>query len=126
MRPVLHTDLITAASALLTVPRGQRWRAARDLVMQADAADRYRQRTGKAHADWGNGTLMAAALARGVAPERRPDDPDYAEALILVLEALRIWRLRKRLRREGRLAPLPFSAPETMLGGEAAGESRPA
>jgi len=64
MRPVLHTDLITAASALLTVPRGQRWRAARDLVMQADAADRYRQRTGKAHADWGNGTLMAAALAR--------------------------------------------------------------
>jgi len=43
-----------------------------------------------------------------------------------VPEALRIWRLRKRLRRAGRLAPLPFSAPETMPGGDAAGESRPA
>ncbi|APZ55064.1 hypothetical protein [Salipiger abyssi] len=92
MRPVLHGDLICAACALLSVPQGQRWRAARDLVARADAADRYRRRIGRAHAEWGNGTLMSAALSQAIAPERRLDDPDYADCLILVLEALRCHR----------------------------------
>ncbi|MCR8546575.1 hypothetical protein M4578_01945 [Salipiger sp. P9] len=105
MRPVLHGDLICAACALLAVPRGQRWRFARDLVARADAADRYRRHLGRAHPDWGNGTLMAAALAHVLAPERRLDDPDYAECLILVLEALRVWRAGR-----GRL-------PDTARGG---------
>lgn len=95
MRPVLHGDVVAAARALLCVPLGQRWRAARDLVAQADAADRYRRHFGRAHPDWGNGTLMAAALARTTAPERRLDDPEYGECLILALEAARQWRARR-------------------------------
>ncbi|KAA8614017.1 DUF7742 family protein [Salipiger aestuarii] len=95
MRPVLHGDLVAGARALLCVPRGLRWRAARDLVAQADAADRYRRRLCRIHPDWGNGTLMAAALGRPHAPERRLDDPDYADCLILVLEAVRHWRQRR-------------------------------
>ena len=62
MRPVLHGDVICAACALLAVPRGTRWRQAREMVAQADAADRYRRHFGRAHPNWGNGTLMAAAL----------------------------------------------------------------
>ena len=95
MRPVLHGDVICAACALLAVPRGGRWRLAREMVAQAKAADRYRRHFGRAHPSWGNGTLMAAALSRPVAPERRLDDPDYADCLILALEAV---RLRHRAR----------------------------
>ncbi|MDJ0821451.1 MAG: hypothetical protein QNJ09_06525 [Paracoccaceae bacterium] len=82
-------DLTLAARYLLTVPLGARWRAARDLMARADAADRYRRRFGRAHPDWGNGTLRAAAAKRDLPPEPRVDDPVYCDCLILVLEALR-------------------------------------
>ncbi|MFW2543535.1 hypothetical protein ACN2XU_12890 [Primorskyibacter sp. 2E107] len=66
---------------------------ARRLVAQAEAADRYRKRMGKAHPFWGNGTLMAAALGRGQIPkERRLDDPEYADCFVCVLDALRMRR----------------------------------
>ncbi|WGW02523.1 DUF7742 family protein [Tropicibacter oceani] len=89
MRPVLPGDVSAAARALLAVPASARGGLARRLVLQADAADRYRRRLGKAHPFWGNGTLMAAALGRGAArDEPRLDDPDYAECFIAVLNAL--------------------------------------
>ncbi|MDO6586059.1 hypothetical protein Q4543_11045 [Salipiger sp. 1_MG-2023] len=108
MRPVLHGDLVAAARALLCVPREQRWRVARDLVAQADVADRYRRRLGRVHPGWGNGTLMAAALGRPCAPERRLDDPDYTDCLILALEAVRYWRERRWSR--GNAQPSPREA----------------
>ncbi len=92
MRPVLHGDIVAGARALLCVPRGHRWRAARDLVAQADAADRYCRRLGRVHPGWGNGTLMAAALGRPHAPERRADDGEYADCLMLMLDAVRLRR----------------------------------
>ncbi len=93
MRPVLHGDLTVAARRLLTVPLGTRWRTARKLIAQADAADRYRRRFGRAHAKWGNGTLRAAAAAdASLPPEPRLNNADYADCLALVLEALRVWR----------------------------------
>ncbi|EPX81952.1 hypothetical protein [Salipiger mucosus] len=89
MKRVFHGDLTCAARALIVAPPGRRWRLARDLVARADAADRYLARTGRAHPDWGNGTLMAAALAQRVGNDRPLDDPDYADCMVLVLEALR-------------------------------------
>ncbi|WP_425101189.1 hypothetical protein [Tropicibacter sp. S64] len=90
MRPVLHGDVSAAARVLLMVPACAREALARRLVTQAEAADRYRKRLGKAHPFWGNGTLMAAALGWGrLPPERRLDDPDFAECFVAVLEALR-------------------------------------
>lgn len=89
MRPVLTGDVSAAARALLSVPQAARAALAERLVAQAEAADRYRKRLGKAHPFWGNGTLMAAALGRGsLPPERRMDDRDYAECFVLVLETL--------------------------------------
>ena len=89
MRPVLHADVICAARVLLCLPSGRRWQAAQELVARAEAADRYRRRLGRTHPGWGNGTLMAAAMARPMAPGHRPDHPDYADCLMLVLDALR-------------------------------------
>ncbi|MCT4555807.1 MAG: hypothetical protein N4A53_14055 [Pelagimonas sp.] len=89
MRPVLHGDVTAAARALLSVPASARAALARRLVAQAEAADAYRQERGRAHPFWGTGSLMSAALARRPAPERRMDDPDFADCFIAVLDALR-------------------------------------
>ena len=81
-----------SARVLLCLPSGRRWQAAQELVARAEAADRYRRRLGRTHPGWGNGTLMAAAMARPMAPGHRPDHPDYADCLMLVLDALRRHR----------------------------------
>ncbi len=88
MRPVLPGDLVAAGRALLAAPPGERAGLARRLLRDADAADRFRKRLGRAHPEWGNGTLMAAALARPVAPEPRLDAPDYLRCQIEMLSAL--------------------------------------
>lgn len=88
MRPVLPGDISAAARALLPVPSGARARLANLLVKEALAADRYRKRFRKAHAQWGNGTLMSAAMMRPLAREPRLDDRDYLECQFLVFEAL--------------------------------------
>ena len=90
MRPVLPGDLSAAARALLTVPSCARPSLAHSLLEQAEAADRYRRREGRAHPLWGNGSLQSAALARRVSPEPCLDDPEYLDCQIAVLEALRL------------------------------------
>ena len=85
MRPVLHTDVIAAAGALVPLPPQARDSAARRLVAQADAADRYRKRMGRAHGLWGNGTLLAAA---GRGTPRPVTDPDMLDAMRAIIEAL--------------------------------------
>ncbi|MBS0124254.1 hypothetical protein [Thetidibacter halocola] len=86
MRPVLHGDVIAAARAILPLPPLAREAAARRLVAQAEAADRYRKRMGRVHRDWGNGTLMGAA-GPGVAAVRL-GDPEMLDAMRAVIDAL--------------------------------------
>ncbi|MCD1624481.1 MAG: DUF7742 family protein [Paracoccaceae bacterium] len=88
MQRVMHGDLTALARHLLTVPPAQRWAACRSLITQADAADRYRKRFGRAHPHWGNGTLMAAARRAPLPTEPPLNDPAYASCLILALTAL--------------------------------------
>lgn len=88
MRPVLHGDVVAAARALLPLPEAERPAAMARLLAEADAADRYRRRMGRVHRLWGNGSLMAAAMARPLPPEPFLADPDYLRCLIVVLEAL--------------------------------------
>lgn len=101
MRPVLPGDVSAAARALLAVPPAERLDLARRLLLEADAADRYRRRFRRAHALWGNGTLRAAALARRLAPEPCGDDPDHLECQFLLIEAL----LARALARPDAAAP---------------------
>lgn len=94
MRPVLPGDVSAAARALLAVTPGARAALAERMVTEADAADSYRRRFHRAHPDWGNGTLRAAALARPVRAEPRFDDSDHLDCQFLVIEALLARGLR--------------------------------
>lgn len=96
MRPVLPGDLSAAARALLPVPPAERRKLAARLLYEANAADCYRKRFGKAHARWGNGTLMAAAMMRPLGREPRLDDQDYLECQCVVFEALSAHKAWKR------------------------------
>ena len=88
MRPVLHSDVTTAARALLAVPGSAREGLCARLLREADWADRFTRRLGKPHPFWGNGTLLAAARGHTLMPERSFDDRDYCSAFEMVLAQL--------------------------------------
>jgi hypothetical protein len=88
MRPVLQMDVTSAARALLDVAPDARPACIRRLIDRADAADRYRRRTRRAHPLWGNGTLMAAAMARSLPRQPRSDDPEFLDCQFTVVAAL--------------------------------------
>lgn len=102
MRPILPADLDLAARVLLNLPKVERRAVIARLIGQADIADRYRKRLGRAHPLYGSGSLMAAALRhRHDAPARHCDD-DYCACLAEVLDALAVYRARIPQARTGR------------------------
>ncbi|TYB82874.1 hypothetical protein [Maritimibacter fusiformis] len=88
MRRVMHGDVVAAGCALLAVPEAGRARLLSRMLAEAEAADRHRRATGRAHPVWGTGSLMSAALARDRVAEPFLDDRAYAECLALVFEVL--------------------------------------
>lgn len=88
MRTILSQDIGAAARALMPVPPEKRRAMIRQLLQEADEADQYRRRSGRAHPSFGDGTLIAAALAHPVAPEPPCEDADFQACLVLVLTAL--------------------------------------
>lgn len=98
MRTITHGDVAAAARALAPLSPATRRGAAWALLERAHAADLFRKRFGRAHPLWGNGSLMAAALARGCA-EREPllADPAYLEAMATVIVAVLDWRHSRRV-----------------------------
>lgn len=87
MRPVTLGDLAAAARVLLAQPEALRPAAMAALIARTEAADQLRRAEGRHHPLYGNGTLMAAALAHRVA-EAPPGTPDYLACLALAAEAL--------------------------------------
>ena len=96
MRPVLPGDLDCAVAVVMAQPPETRADVAAKLLAQADLADRYRKRLGRAHPIYGTGSLMSAALGWPVGPRRRVYDASYCAALIVVLTALQQWRAREQ------------------------------
>ena len=96
MRPVLTSDLDACARALMNIDAATREAAIRFIIQEADLADRYRTRTGRAVRSTGNGTLEAAARGYGLAPRPNGATPDYCACLHLTLSALDQWRNRPR------------------------------
>jgi hypothetical protein len=94
MRHLAPSDLTAAARALLPLAPPERPRAMARMIAEAEAADRYRKRAGRAHALWGNGTLEAAARGREIAPQPSLSDTDYLSCLAEVLDALVAHRRR--------------------------------
>lgn len=88
MRPVLHGDATAAARALLAVPPTERCEVLHRMFAEADRAEAFRSRTGRAHPTLGAGSLMAVAMTRPRAPEPVLNDPDYAACLALLFTAL--------------------------------------
>lgn len=95
MRPILHGDVVAAARLLMGIAPRDRPGVIVALLTRADAADRYRKRTGRVHPFWGNGSLLAAASVRGLRPEPFLDDPDYCQCFVEVFEALVRWRAER-------------------------------
>ncbi len=85
---MLHGDVTAAARVLRGVPEGAREEVLERLIRSATWAAAYRQRHGRQHPCWGDGTLMAAALARDPGPEPGLGDPDYCRCLAQVLVRL--------------------------------------
>lgn len=82
MRRCLPGDLFEAAALLAasTDPSA----LIKSLLDQADAAHRYAKRFGRAHPQWGNGSLMARALAE-TGPRHNPlHSARFLSALALV------------------------------------------
>lgn len=88
MRPVLHGDAVAAARALLPVSAPLRPELIKSLILRADLADSYRARSGRSHADWGDGSLESAASRGPMAAEPYLDELGYCKCLILVFEAI--------------------------------------
>lgn len=110
MRPVLHGDVMAAARVLLRVPCDRRQAVMWQMLEQASIADLYYKRLGRGHPEWGNGSLMAVAFTRDMAPEPFLDDPDYCSSFIVVFEALTQWRSeRALLNRPRKIRRLPMS-----------------
>ena len=86
MRRVLIGDLLAAAAVIRSQPNPAA--ACQTLIGQADAAHRYAKRFGRPHPRWGNGSLMARALAAPVSGAVNLSDPDLLAALSWLCAAL--------------------------------------
>jgi len=87
MRPVLDGDLIAMARVVMTWPAAQRRARLREAITQVEAADAYRAREGRAHPNWGNGSLMSWALCQPMGL-RDAGNSDYLRALAEVCSTL--------------------------------------
>ncbi|WP_417807588.1 hypothetical protein [Thioclava sp.] len=87
MRPVLDGDLIALARVVMTWPSAQRGARLAEAISQVEEADAHREREGRAHPKWGNGSLMSWALGYP-AGSRDAGNPEYLRALAAVCTAL--------------------------------------
>ncbi len=85
MRQVGITDLYHAARAVQAVPSTNREQFCRELLWRAHVADKYVKRLRKLHAEWGDGSLRAAALAQCSIAQKGIDASDFRRCLLIVL-----------------------------------------
>lgn len=72
MRRCLIGDLLAAADCVVGMAGEDQSRHLARLLAEAHAAHRYARRFGRPHPRWGDGSLMARALAERPTPEPRP------------------------------------------------------
>ncbi|MCL3883721.1 hypothetical protein [Marivita sp. GX14005] len=89
MRPVIYNDVLAAVSFAASIPPDGRKAAIARIIADAEAAARYRMRSGAAHPVFGDGCLMAAALRHGRRGSTSFACPDALDAWLCVLGALR-------------------------------------
>lgn len=87
-RPVLNTDVLSLARALLAVPPAARARRCAQILIGARRAGAYARLCGRCHPRWGDGSLDAAARRFPLAPEPFWDDAGYLHCLSLAVAAV--------------------------------------
>lgn len=96
MRRCLIGDILVAASALTPAGLPQMQISGARLIAQADAAHRYAKRHGRPHPRWGNGSLMARAMAEPVVQQPNFSCATYLVALGVITMALSDFRHNAR------------------------------
>ena len=91
MRRVLIGDLLAAAPVIGAA--ADPCQATQALITQADAAHRYAKRFGRPHPLWGNGSLMARALAEPHSATANLSAPATLDALARLCQALSARRM---------------------------------
>jgi serine O-acetyltransferase len=92
MRRVLIGDLLAAAERLCGAPVADQWTSACRLIDQAHAAHRYARRFHRPHPRWGDGSLMARAMADAVPVTRAPWSAPMLQSLSIICHAVRTRR----------------------------------
>jgi hypothetical protein len=88
MRAILHADIVALGRVLLCVEADERkWLCAR-VFEQAHAADKYRKKLGKAHVQWGTGSLASACAGLDRMAEPFLSDPDYASCIRIIFDRI--------------------------------------
>jgi serine O-acetyltransferase len=107
MRPILIGDVIAAARVLLARQEADWPECIARMLKQAVLAERYRDRFGRLHPLWGDGSLMAVAGTQVRAREPFLSDLRYRRALQCVLSAISSFLLS--------LTPSPYMMTGTRL-----------
>lgn len=88
MRPILIDDLDICTRALVETGSTEN---IRQILRQADVADRYRKRFGRLHR-FGDGSLKSVVLQTGPVAAPAQCDAAYCRTLTLVLKEISDWR----------------------------------
>lgn len=96
MRRCLIGDIMAAASVIGAADAQFMQQKALRLLAEADAAHRYYKRFARPHPTWGNGSLMARAMAEPLALPANFSCPTYLHAFTTLSAALTRFRLFAR------------------------------
>ena len=96
MRRCLIGDIMAAATVLAAADLPAMQISGARLIAEADAAHRYAKRHGRPHGLWGNGSLMARAMAEPVAQIANFSCPAYLLAFQAITAALTNFRSHAR------------------------------
>lgn len=98
--PPLYGDLRALADHLLPLDRGDRFSAGMRIIRRAEAAQQHRRSTGRAHPEYGNGSIMGAVTRAAGGHPAAGDlrDAEYCNAVLVAAGCLEC------LARSGRLS----------------------
>ena len=98
MRRCLIGDILAAASVLAPGDAAQLQINSARLIAEADAAHRYAKRHGRPHAAWGNGSLMARAMAEPLVQPANFSCASYLAAFAAITKTLADFRTAAKQR----------------------------
>lgn len=104
MRKIIYGDIVVAASVIRCVEPYARSSFIDRLMHKAHCADKFRKRFGRWCAGMGDGSLVAACSGLPRETFDYLGDPDVADCMQLVFEAVKKWRDFQRSESSTRIA----------------------